>query len=107
MTKSQEQIYNDLVYAIRRGGGKIVSPLDALPIIFEVHLASTLPQDLAFAIDQKKLDGVEISLIGTERVLTPFAASETHSERHFGQEHRRVVPHAGFTDMHRYGLWVE
>jgi hypothetical protein len=72
-----------------------------------VHIASTLPQDLAFAIDQKKLHGVEISLIGTERVLTPFAASETHNERHFGQEHEQVVPHAGFTDMHRYGLWVE
>jgi hypothetical protein len=102
---SREQTINDLWHAIAQGGGKIVSPPDMLPIIFECHLASTLPQSLSYQIDQKKFgDGISISLVGTESRIDPTGGSETHTTRHFGEVFKSVTPHAGFVDYHRYSI---
>jgi hypothetical protein len=67
MSPDQEQFYNDVIFLVHRGGGAVISPPDKWPVIFECALTSRLPQDLAYVADQK-LDGLELSLIGTDQV---------------------------------------
>jgi hypothetical protein len=99
---SREQQVNDLFHYISVNGGKIVSPPGMLPITFECHLASQLPQQLAFEIDKGKFPGASLSFHGSESRIDPTAGSEIHRKQYNGVEYKNVTPHIGFVDYHRY-----
>jgi hypothetical protein len=47
MRPDREQQYSNIVYTIRQGGGRVVSPDGAFPVLFEASATSSLPEVLA------------------------------------------------------------
>jgi hypothetical protein len=97
-----DRTYNDLCAFIMRNNGRIISPPNAPVISFECHLASQLPQQLAFQIEKGTFPGASLSFHGSEQRIDPTAGSETHREQHNGEIYTRTTPHIGFVDYHRY-----
>ena len=82
--------FNEVVTAIRAGGGTVISAAGASPVRFYVDCDSLLPFQL------EKTVGKPIHYEGEDTRHSPFAGSEIITEKIRGEWVRREVPHAGF-----------
>jgi len=93
-----ERQYNNLVYLIRRGGGKVVSPDGLYPILFEATPSSSLPEALA--------DRGSIANLGPQERLGLVA--ETITRDVVGgnpMKEPRTVHHAGINAVSLFALY--
>jgi hypothetical protein len=89
--------FNEVVTAIRAGGGTVISPPGSL-VRFFVGADSALPFELERAF------GKPLHYEGEDTRLSPFAGTQIITKKIAGEWVEQKIPHAGFVRVRTFSM---